>query len=248
MERSHIPLPKWVLAFHLMAASKKGVSAHQLHRMLKITYKSAWFMAHRIREAMADPSAPPIGGAGKVIEADETYFGKQESPTPSPARQGRPYLKGGRHGPAGKRAVVALVERGGPVRVIHMPRVTAHNVRDALVRNADRASRLHTDESSLYPRVGDEFAAHETVKHSAGEYARGDVHTNTVEGFFGILKRGMKGTYHHCGEQHLQRYLDEFAFRYSHRSKLGIEDTARAVLAMRQADGKRLTYRRIGDA
>ncbi|MDE2334713.1 MAG: IS1595 family transposase [Rhodospirillales bacterium] len=248
MERSHIPLAKWVLAFHLMAASKKGVSAHQLHRMLKITYKSAWFMAHRIREAMAEPSAPPIGGAGKIVEADETYWGKQEIPQPrSRGRVPKP-VKKGNSGPADKRPIVALVERGGPIRVIHMPRVTGKNVREALVRHADRESRLHTDESRLYPAVGTEFAAHETVKHSAGEYARGDVHTNSVEGFFGILKRGMKGTYQHCGEQHLQRYLDEFAFRYSNRSKLGIEDTERAVIAMRGAEGKRLTYRRIGDA
>jgi len=138
---------------------------------------------------------------------------------------------------------VALVERGGEVRAFHMPHITADNVRDALVRHADRKSRLHTDESNLYPKVGAEFAGHETVKHSAGEYARGDVTTNSVEGFFGIFKRGMRGVYQHCGEQHFQRYLNEFSFRYNNRSKLGIEDRERAALAVKGIEGKRLTYR-----
>jgi len=246
MERSHISLPKWVLAFHLMTASKKGIAAHQLHRMLHITYKSAWFMAHRIREAMRDQNPSPLGGEGKIIEADETYYGKKETPTPSPHRRGAPYIKRGKA--AEKRPIVALVERGGEARAVHMPRVTAQNVSGVLRRNADRKSRLHTDESNLYPVVGAEFAKHETVKHSAKEYARGDVNTNSVEGFFGIFKRGMAGVYHHCGEQHLQRYLDEFSFRYSNRSKLGLEDTERASLAIKGADGKRLTYRRINEA
>ncbi len=244
MERSHVPLAKWVLAFHLMAASKKGMSAHQLHRMIKVTYKTAWFMAHRIREAMTDPNPTPIGGEGKVIEADETYYGKVEIPV---ARK-RPPTKGGNSGPANKRPIVALVERGGEARAVHMPKVTAKNIRAVLVKHADRASRLHTDESNLYPRVGAEFASHETVKHSAGEYVRGDVHSNTAEGFFGIFKRGMRGIYQHCGEQHLQRYLNEFTFRYSHRIGVGIDDTERACLALRGIEGKRLTYRRIGAA
>ena len=245
-ERSHIPLHKWLFANHLMTASKKGVSAHQLHRMLELPYKTAWFMAHRIREAMKVENPSPLGGEGKVIEADETYYGKKETPIPSAHRKGRPYLK--RDLSKQKRPIVALVERGGEVRAVHMPHVTAKNVRDVLVRNADRKSRLHTDESNLYPAIGEEFAKHETVRHSAGEYARGDVNTNSAEGFFGIFKRGMAGVYHHCSEQHLQRYLDEFSFRYSNRSKLGIEDTERAVLALKGAEGKRLTYRRIGAA
>jgi len=240
MERSHIPLHKWVLGFHLMAASKKGMSANQLGRMLAVTYKTAWFMAHRIREAMRDVNPGPLGGEGKIVEADEAYHGKKETPTPSPQRRGRPYLKGGKA--AEKRPIFALVERGGEARAMHMPVVTAKNIRNVMVTHADRKSRLHTDESNLYPRVGAEFATHETVNHSAKEYARGDVTTNTVEGFFGIFKRGMNGVYQHCGEQHFQRYLDEFTFRYNNRSKLGVEDAERAVLAIKGAEGKRLTY------
>jgi transposase-like protein len=245
MERSHIPLTKWALAFRLMAASKKGVSAHQLHRTLDITYKSAWFMAHRIREAMREDNPSPLGGEGKVIEADEAYKGRKEIPVPSKHRKGRPYLKQGKA--AEKRPIFALVERGGGARAFSMPKVTGENIRDALVRNASRKSRLHTDESNLYVRVGAEFAAHKTVNHGAKEYARGKgddlVTTNTVEGFFGIFTRGLVGVYQHCGEQHLQRYLDEFAFRYSHRAKLGVDDDVRTVIAIRGAEGKRLTYR-----
>ena len=241
MERSHIPLHKWAAAFHLMAASKKGMSANQLGRMLGLSHKSAWFLAHRIREAMTDDRPSPLGGEGKVVEADEAYHGKVETPIPSAARKGRPYLK--RDLSKQKRPIVALVERGGEVRAFHMPHVTADNVRDALVRHADRKSRLHTDESNLYPKVGAEFAGHETVKHSAGEYARGDVTTNSVEGFFGIFKRGMRGVYQHCGEQHFQRYLNEFSFRYNNRIKLGVHDTERAALAVKGAEGKRLLYR-----
>lgn len=244
MERSHVPLTKWVLAFHLMCASKKGMSAKQLSRMLSVTYKTAWFMAHRICEAMTDPSPTALGGEGKVVEADEAYHGKKETPTPSPNRFGRPYIKKGKS--AEKRTIIALVERGGEARATHLnARVTGENIRDILVRNADRKSRLHTDESPLYRSVGQEFAAHETVHHAAKEYARGDVTTNTVEGYFGIFKRGMIGVYHHCGEQHFQRYLNEFTFRYNNRSKLGIEDTERALIAMKGAEGKRLTYRRV---
>ena len=246
MERSHIPLPKWALAIRLMTASKKGISAHQLHRMLGITYKSAWFMAHRIRESMSDTDTTPMGGAGQIVEADEAYKGKKEIPTPSRHRKGRPYIKAGKA--AEKRPVFALVERGGKARAFSMPIVTGENVRDVLVRHADRKSRLHTDESRLYMAVGKEFATHETVNHSAKEYARGDVTTNSVEGFFGIFTRGLVGVYQHCGEQHLQRYLDEFSFRYSNRAKLGVGDDARAVIAVRGMDGKRLTYRRINAA
>jgi hypothetical protein len=181
-----------------------------------------------------------------VIEADEAYHGKVETPVPSASREGRPYLK--RDISKQKRPIFALVERGGAARAFHMPIVTGKNVRAALVRNADRKSRLHTDESRLYPRVGKEFAQHESVNHSAKEYARGDVTTNSVEGFFGIFKRGMVGVYQHCGEQHLQRYLDEFTFRYSNRIRLGVDDERRAEIAIVGAAGKRLTYRRISAA
>ena len=240
MESSHLPLHKWALGFHLMAASKKGMSALQFSRMLDVTYKTAWFMAHRIREAMRDPTPSPLGGEGKIVEADETYYGKREAPVPSAQRKGRPYK---RKLSQQKRPVVALVERAGEVRATHMHHVTADNVRDFVVRKADRKSRLHTDESRLYPALGEEFAQHETVRHSAEEYVRGDVHTNSVEGFFGLFKKSMAGVYQHCGEQHLQRYLDEFAFRYNNRSKLGIEDTQRAAIAIKGAEGKRVTYK-----
>jgi transposase-like protein len=242
MERSHIPLPKWVLAFYLMAASKKGMSAHQLHRTLHVTYKTAWFMCHRIREAMRDASPSPLGGEGKIIEADEAYHGKREIPVPTSRRRTTPYIKKSKDD-YGKRPIFALVERGGEARAMHMPRVTGKNVREALVRNADRKSRLQTDESPLYDKVGAEFAKHETVNHSVNDYAHGDVTTNSVEGFFGIFKRGITGIYQHCGEQHFQRYLDEFTFRYNNRSRLGIEDAERAVLAIYGAGGKRLAYR-----
>jgi transposase-like protein len=245
MERSHIPLTKWVLAFYLMTASKTGVSAHQLHRTLGIAYNSAWFMAHRIREAMSSQNPPPLGGPDKIVEADEAYHGKRETQVPRSRNAKKVYTKGGKSGGAQKRPIVALVERGGEARATHMNHVTAKNVRDFIVRNADRKSRLHTDESNLYPALGREFATHETVNHGAKEYARGDVTTNTVEGFFGIFKRGMVGIYQHCGEQHLQRYLDEFSFRYSKRVRLGIDDAGRAVLALRGGEGKRLTWRRI---
>lgn len=248
MERSKIPLPKWVLAIRLMTASKTGVSAHQIHRSLGITYKSAWFMCHRIREAMCDPAAPPVGGEGKVVEADEAYHGKRETPAKlSRGRVAKPTKKG-KSGGAQKRPIVALVERGGEVRAEHMNHVTAKNLREFVVKNADRKSRLHTDESPLYPAMGKEFAKHETVNHAAREYARGDVTTNSAEGFFGLFKRGFNGIYQHCGEQHLQRYLDEFTFRYNNRVKLGVHDLQRAVIATHAMSGKRLTYRRISQA
>lgn len=244
-ERSHVPLHKWVLAVHLVTSSKKGMSAHQLHRMLKVTYKTAWFMAHRIREAMTDENPAPLGGEGKIIEADETYQGKVEQPEKF-TKKGKPSL-------SGRRSVVALVERGGAARAFHMKKVTAENVGEVLAKHADPKSKLHTDESNLYPKNGEKFAAHETVRHSAGQYAKGPkgpnrIHSNSVEGFFGIFKRGMTGVYHHVGEQHLQRYLNEFSFRYSHRIKLGVDDAARANLALKGIGGKRLTYRRLDAA
>lgn len=247
-ERSKIPLNKWVLATHLMAASKKGISAHQLHRMLGITYKSAWFMAHRIREAMKEDHTPhnPMGGEGKTIEADETYYGKRETPKPSKHRRGAPYLKRGRA--AEKRSIVALVERGSKVRSFHVQHATRASVRKILFCNVDRKSTLYTDESRLYPDTGREYARHETVKHSAGEYVRGIVHTNTIENVFSVFKRGMRGIYQHCGEAHLHRYLAEFDFRYNRRTALDVSDAERAEDLLRMARGKRLTYRRTNQA
>jgi transposase-like protein len=247
-ERSKIPLHTWLHATHLLTASKKGMSAHQLHRMLGVTYKTAWFMAHRIREAMGDVPgvAEPMGGEGKVVEADETYFGKTET-QPTHTTSGRPFTKRGKTGPSGKRCVVSLVERGGSVRSFHVDKATKESVRAILVTNVRRSTRLHTDESRLYPDVGREFADHATVKHSAKEYVRGDVHTNTIEGYFSVFKRGMKGVYQHCSEKHLHRYLKEFDFRYNNRSALGIEDSERRDIALAKIAGKRLTYRRTNE-
>jgi transposase-like protein len=243
MERSKIPLNKWLMAMHLLASSKKGYSAQQLHRTLGITYQSAWFLAHRIRWAMRTAVPDPLGGEGKTVEVDETYFGEVENPIPTIKRK-IPKRGFPKRGPRNKRAVVSLVERGGKSRTFHVDRATISNVRDVVVRNVSRKSTLYTDESNLYTALGGEFAKHETVKHSAKEYVRGEVHTNTVEGYFSIFKRGMKGIYQHCSEAHLHRYLAEFDFRYSNRSGLGVEDTERAALIVQQAGGKRLTYRR----
>ena len=247
MERSHIALHKWLQAFHLMCSSKKGISAHQLHRTLGITYRSAWFMAHRIRECMRTGGLAPLGGEGKVVEADETYFGEiPEASRPQRKVSGRPF-SANRQGTKNKRAIIALVERGGGVRSFHVPSAYAGTV--VIVRsNVARESRLHTDESRLYSAVGREFSAHETVKHSDYEYVRGDVTTNTVESYFSVFKRGMRGVYQHCGEKHLHRYLAEYDFRYNHRSALGIEDGERAAPAIKSADGKRLTYRQSNEA
>lgn len=243
MESSHIKLHVWLQAFALMTASKKGISAHQLHRSLGITYKSAWFLCHRIREAMRNGGLlPPMGGEGKIVEADETYFGKTEVHRVSKQRKGRPYKVGSR-GPKDKRPIVALVERGGSVRSFHVPVADAASVAAIVRDNVHRETRLHTDESRLYPVVGQEFAAHETVRHTANEYARGDVTTNTVETYFSVFKRGMRGTYQHCKEKHLHRYLAEFDFRFNTRTALGFNDGERATLAIKGIEGKRLTYR-----
>jgi transposase-like protein len=245
MERSKIALHKWLQAFHLMCSSKKGVSAHQLHRTLDIGYEAAWFMAHRIREAMRDGGLAPLGGGGGIVEADETYFGNipEAQRRPSPQRKGRPFTKGGKVGVGGKRAILSLVERGGRVRSFHPAVSDSETVASIVRENIHRETRLHTDESRLYVRVGAEFASHETIKHVAKEYARGDVTTNTVEGYFSIFKRGMRGVYQHCGEKHLHRYLAEYDFRFNHRTALGFNDPDRAALAVKGAAGKRLTYR-----
>lgn len=235
MERSHIPVHKWLLAIHLLSASKKGMSAHQLHRMLGITYKSAWFLAHRIREAMRDTKFTPMGGKGRTIQADETYYGNTSK-----------RAKHHRKGHSQKASVVALVEpHTGRVAAVHLKQTSnVYDVRQILVTHALRSSDLHTDQSVLYTQVGKEFASHKSVNHTV-EYVTADgMHTNNVENFFGVFKKGMVGTYHFCGEQHLQKYLNEFAFRYSNRSGIGVEDVARAAKALKGIEGKRLTYRR----
>jgi transposase-like protein len=242
MERSKIALHKWLQAFHLMCSSKKGVSAHQIHRTMDITYEAAWFMCHRIREAMRDGGLRLMGGDGQIVEADETYFGPTEKPRVSKQRRGRPYKVGSR-GPRDKRPIVALVERGGNVRTFHVASADKVTVGGIVTGNVARETRLHTDESRLYGDMAAYFAAHETVKHSAGEYVRGDVYTNSAEGYFSIFKRGMKGVYQHCKEKHLHRYLSEYDFSFNHRSALGFNDGERAALAVKGAAGKRLTYR-----
>jgi transposase-like protein len=241
MERSKIALHKWMTAFYLMNASKKGISAHQLHRTLGITYQSAWFLCHRIREAMRDGGLTPMGGGGSIVEADETYFGKPDEPKVSKQRRGRPYLKGDKL--RNSRAIVSLVERGGNVRSFHVAVADQATVHGIVVANVDRETRLHTDESRLYSLAPYAFLKHETVKHTAKEYVRGDVTTNSVEGYFSIFKRGMKGVYQHCKEKHLHRYLAEFDFRYNHRIKLGYSDIDRTRAAIKGVEGKRLTYR-----
>jgi len=234
-ERSKVPLTKWLLAFHLMAASKKGMSAHQLHRQLGVTYKTAWFMAHRIRAAMFDPKAGPIGGQNKTVEADETFVGGKA--------KNRAYAKT----PPKKQAVMTLVERDGEARSQHVADVTAKTLRPKIVTVADRKSYLMTDELKSYIGVGKEFSGHGTVNHSNDEYVRGVFwHTNTVENYFSILKRGIYGVYQHVSEAHLHRYLGEFDFRYNNRSGLGVNDAARAARAIAGASGKRLTYQQSG--
>jgi transposase-like protein len=241
MERSHIPLHKWLLATRLMTSSKKGISAHQLHRTLGITYKSAWFLAHRIREAMDEDGSGPIGGEGKTVEADETYVTKQRGRAKWEFSNDSGWAK-----TRDRRQIVAfaLIERGGRARAMPIEGATAHELRQALKRHADTKSKLMTDEWTAYKVPGREFASHESVNHSEEEWTRGNVHTQTVENFFSVFKRGMKGVYQHCSEKHLARYLHEFAFRYSHRTRLGVDDVQRTALAIKGMEGKRLTYRR----
>ena len=241
-EASKVKMHIWLQAIHLLVSSKKGISSNQLHRTLGVTLKTAWFMSHRIREAMRAGSFDPMGGSGKVVEADETYFGLVE--TPSTVRSdGRPYRRGKKQrGPANKRAIVSLVERGGKARSFHVPRADKATVTKIVRDNIDRESRLHTDGSRLYTGSQEHFATHETVDHAAGEYVRGDVHNNSAEGYFSVFKRGMRGTYQHCKEKHLHRYLAEFDFRFNNRTKLGVDDKARADALVCAIVGKRLTY------
>jgi transposase-like protein len=231
MERSHIPVHKWLLAIHLMTSSKKGISAHQLHRMLGITYKSAWFLAHRIREAMRPVELTPMGGEGKTVEVDETYIGLLEGEIP-------------RRGHAHKNTVLTLVERGGSARSFHVDGVRHADVAPIIADNISSETALMTDEASWYKPIGKSFASHETIRHSIEEYVRDHVHTNTVEGYYSIFKRGMKGVYQHCAEKHLHRYLSEFDFRYNNRVALSVHDKERAQRALEGIEGKRLTYRR----
>ena len=228
-ERSHIPLTMWLYVTHLMCSSKKGISSHQIMRMTGLTYKSAWFMTHRIREAMDAGALPPIGGEGKVVEADETYIGR---------KAGKEVKRGHGH----KRVVMALVERGGEVRAFHVGSGDGASATKIVLANVAEKSRLMTDDTSIYDKAGAKMASHESVNHTAKEYVRGDVHTNTIEGYFGLFKRGFNGIYQHCAEKYLDRYLTEYEFRYNHRIRLGFDDDQRTVEAIKGTVGKRLTY------
>lgn len=237
-EDSKVPLNKWLLATHLLCASKKGMSAHQLHRMIGVTYKTAWFMFHRIREAMRDSSGGMFGGGGGVVEADETFIGID--PTVPPQKKLNIH---------GMMKVVALVDRdSGRSRAFVIDRLNSAAITPIVLRNIDREARLATDEAHVYRFAGRHFVEHKAVNHKAGEYVRGNVHTNTVEGYFSIFKRGMRGIYQHCGKQHLHRYLAEFDFRYSNRTANGVNDGERANVALLGIAGKRLTYRRTNGA
>ena len=234
-ERSKIPLSKWLMAVYLLCSSKKGMSSHQLHRTLGVTYKTAWFMTHRIREAMTTNPAGLMGSGGGVVEADETYIGR---------KKGSKLQRGFGH----KNAVFALVERGGKVRAVHLSGEKFDAIKTELKANVSLDATLMTDEAKMYVNVGKQFADHQVVKHSVREYVRKNAHTNTVEGYFSVFKRGMKGVYQHCSSEHLHRYLAEFDFRYNNRTALGIEDAERAANALKGIEGKRLTYRRPDEA
>lgn len=235
-EHGRIPLHKMLQAVYLLCCSKKGCSSHQLHRVLGITYKAAWFLSHRIREAMRTGGLAPMGGDGGVVEVDETYIGR---------REGVPKAIGSSH----KNMVLTLVERGGSARSFHMDGMAISDVMPILRANIARESKVNTDEAKTYYDVGKEYAAHDAVNHGRYEYARRTsdpryvISTNTVEGYYSIFKRGMKGVYQHCSEKHLHRYLAEFDFRYSNRVAVGVDDVARTTRALKGVVGKRLTYK-----
>jgi transposase-like protein len=229
-ESSHLPLHLWLQIIHLMCASKKGIATRQIQRMLVCSMKTAWFLTHRIREAMCDGSLAPMGGIGGIVEADETFIGRKEG---SIKRRG--------HGH--KNAVLSLVDRNsGQVRSFHVEGTSAADIIPIIKANVAKETAMMTDEGGHYCKLGDHFISHESVSHKADEYVRGSVHTNTVEGFYSVFKRGMTGIYQHCSERHLHRYLSEFDFRYSNRIRLGIDDASRAELVLQRAKGKRLTY------
>jgi transposase-like protein len=230
-ESSHIPLHKWLQAAYLLASSKKGVSAHQLHRALELTYKSAWFMCHRLREAMRSGDLAPFGSNGGAVEIDETFIGRDKS---KPVKQGYEH----------KFKVLSLVDREtGQARSMVVDSLRIVDLMPILEANIAKEAHVMTDEAGQYRFLGKTFAAHGAVRHKDGEYGRGPIHTNTVEGFYSIFKRGMKGVYQHCSKEHLHRYVAEYDFRYNHRSALGVEDRERTDALLSGISGKRLTYR-----
>jgi len=230
-EASHVPMNLWLQAIYLMCASKKGISSNQLHRTLGVTLKTAWFMSHRIREAMRDDTIGGFGAGGGAVEVDETFIGREPGTKP-----GRAYHH--------KMKVVRLVDREtGRAKSIVVDKLTIAAIAPILRENIAREATLYTDEALHYRKPGKAFAAHGVVEHGKDEYVRGDVHTNTIEGFFSIFKRGMKGVYQHCGKKHLHRYMAEFDFRYSNRAALEISDSVRADFAIKGVVGKRVLYR-----
>jgi transposase-like protein len=235
-EHMRLPLHKALQAVYLMTSSKKGVSAHQLHRILEITYKSAWFLAHRIREAMRDGDLAPFGGKGGIVEVDETFIGNDRDIKPKGVKKGRGY--------AHKHKILSLVDREtGRARSMVVDSLKAADIVPILEANIDRETHVMTDEAGQYRNLSASFAGHYFTRHGAGEYVRGNVHTNTIEGYFSIFKRGMKGVYQHCGKKHLHRYVAEFEFRYNNREANGCNDADRCIAALSGLKGKRLTYR-----
>src|ERR1700690_1721864 len=254
-EDSHVPMNLWLQAMYLLCSSKKGISSNQLARTLGVTLKTAWFMSHRIREAMRTVGVEPMGGAGVIVESDETYIGTVDGEGGREAARARTRrAKKGRPGRSHKNAVLTLVERGGRARSFHIDGNSISDIMPIVRENIAREATVMTDEAKHYYDVADTFAGHKTVKHSADEYVRHEawiegnkphiepIHTNTVEGYYSVFKRGMKGIYQHCSEKHLHRYLAEFDFRYNNRIALGVDDAARTTKAIRGAAGKRLTY------
>jgi len=229
-EESKLPLHKWLQAIHLMCSSKKGISSNQLARVLEITVKSAWFLSHRIREAMRSDEFTPIGGKGEIVEADETFIGR---------KPGMPKRRGTSH----KMAVLSLVQRAGSVRSFPIDTTRASEIGPIVNENIDRESWFMTDEAKQYDPIGKGYRYHSTVNHGKGEYVNGPIHTNTIEGYFSIFKRGMKGIYQHCSEKHLHRYLAEFDFRYSNRVRLGVGDSMRSNKVVLSTTGRRMMYR-----
>lgn len=238
-ESSHIPMRLWLQAIFLIASSKKGISSNQLHRTLGITLKSAWFMSHRIREALKTSPDGLLGEGGGTVEADETYIGNSARSKAGKAARAARVQRGGDH----KEKVVAVVERNGEVRSFHVQSIDGKTLKNVLVNNIAKEDKLMTDELRMYRSIGKNFASHEAVKHSAYEYVRGNAHTNTIEGVFSIFKRGMKGIYQHCEYQHLGRYLSEFDFRYNNRVALSFDDQPRADNILSGVVGKRLMYK-----
>lgn len=237
-ERSKVPLNKWLAATHLMMASKKGMSALEIGRLLGLSKKTAWFLCHRIRESLRQTNLEPMGGNGKIVEIDETFVGGLEK---NKHRKQRKHVG---TGGAGKEAVFSLVERGGRVQSHHVASVTAKTLRPIIEAQVHGKTLVMTDEGATAKSLGKGFENHGMVNHSIGEYVRGDIHTNTVEGYFSILKRGVVGTYHHVSQRHLKRYLAEFDYRYNEREALGVTDEMRMAKSIPGIVGKRLTYRR----